>query len=391
MSQIDDPGTSVAKTKLVLVVGSGRSGTSSVAGTLQHLGLHVPQPEVVVDTDANPRGYFEPRWAVDFQKELLLQAEINTSDARPAAVGRARKVCRDADNIRRLREWLAEQTDAAAGKDLVVKDPRSLWFVDIWREAAGLLDLAPCALTMLRHPAEVSSSKQAYNTPRESETKRRAGNARRVAGWINLNLTSEAASRGTGRVFVRYVDLLDDWRKSMRIVGERLELSTVDSAEWTHPHPVDSFIDPSLRRHQITWDEVDVPAPVREVAEEVWVQLNRLVDNGGDDAAAHEALDGLAADYARVYADAEGLARDSVDAAAGRAGPRAQLRRQATGDVAVLPDATKRGAGGSPGPSKRSVPGRPGRVKGTPAGPAERLGRRVDRVARAVKRRLRRG
>ena len=32
-------------TPLVLVSGSGRSGTSSLAGALKRLGLHVPQPE----------------------------------------------------------------------------------------------------------------------------------------------------------------------------------------------------------------------------------------------------------------------------------------------------------------------------------------------------------
>ncbi|MGV3563813.1 MAG: hypothetical protein ACO1ON_11075, partial [Nocardioides sp.] len=31
------------------VVGSGRSGTSTLSGSLQALGMHVPQPEVVAD------------------------------------------------------------------------------------------------------------------------------------------------------------------------------------------------------------------------------------------------------------------------------------------------------------------------------------------------------
>ena len=42
-------------TPLVLVSGSGRSGTSSLAGALKRLGLHVPQPAVAA-SETNPRG-----------------------------------------------------------------------------------------------------------------------------------------------------------------------------------------------------------------------------------------------------------------------------------------------------------------------------------------------
>ena len=54
----------------MFVVGSGRSGTSTMAGTLRTLGLHVPQPEVVADA-TNPKGFGEPRWVVDLHHELL--------------------------------------------------------------------------------------------------------------------------------------------------------------------------------------------------------------------------------------------------------------------------------------------------------------------------------
>jgi hypothetical protein len=43
---------------LVLVAGAGRSGTSTVAGILQRLGLVVLKPEVLTDA-TNPRGFSE--------------------------------------------------------------------------------------------------------------------------------------------------------------------------------------------------------------------------------------------------------------------------------------------------------------------------------------------
>ena len=55
---------------LMLVVGSGRSGTSLFTGIMQRLGFHVPQPEVTADS-TNPRGFAEPKWVVDFHTALL--------------------------------------------------------------------------------------------------------------------------------------------------------------------------------------------------------------------------------------------------------------------------------------------------------------------------------
>ena len=72
------------KPRLVLVTGSGRSGTSSVAGTLKRLGLHVPQPEVPAD-EKNPRGYYEPLWVTEFHKRVLNPVPVRTIDTRPDA------------------------------------------------------------------------------------------------------------------------------------------------------------------------------------------------------------------------------------------------------------------------------------------------------------------
>src|SRR4029078_9790447 len=76
------PGPVGDQVKLVVVTGSGRSGTSSVAGTLKRLGLYTPQPEVDTD-DNNPRGYYEPLWVAEFHKWLLNPIPVRTIDSRP--------------------------------------------------------------------------------------------------------------------------------------------------------------------------------------------------------------------------------------------------------------------------------------------------------------------
>ena len=70
--------------KVLFVAGAGRSGTSTLAGIVSRLGVHVPLPEVPPD-DSNPRGFSEPQWAVDVHDEWLAETLVQVSDSRPAA------------------------------------------------------------------------------------------------------------------------------------------------------------------------------------------------------------------------------------------------------------------------------------------------------------------
>ncbi len=98
-------GSATADRRLVLVAGTGRSGTSTLAGILRRLGLHVPQPEVGSDS-TNPRGFGEPQWVVDFHDELLTDANVQVSDARPLAWERTGELAERPEVQQRLNAWL---------------------------------------------------------------------------------------------------------------------------------------------------------------------------------------------------------------------------------------------------------------------------------------------
>ena len=87
------------------------------------------------------------------------------------------------------------------------------------------------------------------------------------------------------------------------------------------------FIDPDLRRVQLTWDDVEVPARLRDIAEESWAALDKLADDGGDRPDVHATLDEMRAAYASFYEEAEAIASSTAlasrregyaDGAAGR-------------------------------------------------------------------------
>lgn len=291
--------------RIVVVAGAGRSGTSTIAGALSMLGLHLPEPQVPAD-DTNPRGFYESQWVVDFHKALLRRDPVvRTLDSRPEAAELARKLPTP-DDAEELDEWLGEALASARSGQVVVKDPRLFWFHDLWRDAAAARGAGIGFITMLRHPVEVAKSRDTHYTADEGETFRRQRATANVAAWCNACLITEEVTRPDLRVFVRYVDLIAEWRPVLADVVERLDLEMdLDAGAAA----VDAFIEPTLRRSETTWDFVDVPDTLRAVAEGVWDEMNRLVVDPVDPAVP-PALERLRADYLRLHDHAVAVALD---------------------------------------------------------------------------------
>lgn len=312
---------------LVLITGTGRSGTSTMSGTLHHLGLHVPGPYLGAN-ESNPKGFFESKWAVSFHKGITKAAGINDFDSRPAAFDRAQQAITPAMR-QHLVDFLTEQ--AGHSDQVVVKDPRSVWGQTLWREAAAEAGLEIRYISMLRHPAEVVGSRATYYANADDAEQRRRYEAFNVARWVNSSVISERETRGHQRGFVRYTDLLEDWRPVLAGLGTDLGLR-YDADLSVRPNPVDEFIDPDLRRHRVTWDELQIPTELQDVAERIWQDLDVLADAHGTDPGASADLDLQGERYSRLFADAAAIAHDAMEevkADARRAGARAAREKLA--------------------------------------------------------------
>lgn len=302
--------TSSDSRRIVFVVGSGRSGTSMFSGILQQLGLNVPQPEVAAD-HTNPKGFGEPQWVVDYHSRLLKRACVGISDARPQAWSATGKFAAQESHQQAVAAWLDGQLGQA--DELVIKDPRLSWFMRLWRDAAMRSQAEACFATMLRTPTEVVGSKYAYYRQNASGTNKEYADG--IAAWVNVMLHTERATRGAKRIFVGYHDLLDDWTKPVFRAADQLELHALKNAAPDDIKAVNNFIDPSLRRIQLTWDEVQVPRRLRELASDTWEQLNTMSEPDGDNVKVQQALDELLDEYVRFYGDAEAIANSSIIAA----------------------------------------------------------------------------
>ena len=304
-----------SKRSLVLVAGSGRSGTSLFTGILQRLGFYVPRPEVPAD-ETNPRGFAESQWVVDFHTRLLKQAAVQVSDARPTAWSYMAEHTLDDRIGDDLRKWLEAQFKEA--DHLIIKDPRLSWFLPLWRRCAEALDVAPRTATVLRHPAAVVDSKQrSYG--------RWPGDVSRTAGWLNQALFTERATREAPRVFVRYEDLLDDWTSSVARLGDQLDLRVIQDAPAAAIVRVHDFVDRGLSRSRATWEDFDIPEALREQVDNTWALLTQLAEDTAETKAVLEQLDSARAAYIELYEEAEAIAQSSIATAS-----RTPVRRRGT-------------------------------------------------------------
>lgn len=294
---------------VLLVTGSGRSGTSSLAGSLKRLGLHVPQPEVPA-MPSNPKGFYEPRWVIAFHRRRLASLAVHNIDARPRAAFLVEELLADESARDQLRRWLGKQLDDAP---LVIKDPHAFWFLSLWKDVARELGIDLRLLTALRHPAEVVGSRDIAYGSRRTETMRQVKETSNVAGWINAALLTEQAGRHIPRAFIRYPDLVSDWRTALGRVGDQLELHFDADLTSRRHHEVDDFIDVGLRRSRLTWGDLNVPGPLRDMGEEVWQLVSGLVERPGD-ASAMQRLDQLREEYDHMFDEAVALSFDHTKA-----------------------------------------------------------------------------
>jgi hypothetical protein len=314
------PASEAPKRTLLLVAGSGRSGTSLFAGILARLGFHIPPPEVAADP-TNPRGFSESKWVVAFHTKLLSRAGVQVADARPSAWALTANVGLDEAVKQELRGRLEQEFRQS--DNVIIKDPRLSWFLPLWRTCGEEVGAAARFATVVRHPAAVVESKQrSYGNW--------LGEIDRTAGWVNQSLFTERATRDHRRSVVLYQDLLDDWTRTVARVGEELDLALVRDAPAQAIVQVHEFVDRSLSRSRATWSDLEIPDALRELADDVWELLSGLATYGQEVHPAAERFDAARAAYVELYEDAEAIAQSSIVAA------RRQPRKRAMPRVVQL-------------------------------------------------------
>ncbi len=133
---------------MIIITGSGRSGTSAVARMVHEAGLSVGHDLIEAD-ESNAEGYFEERGLISINDAILNDVGLNEwfAVASREQILEAARARGDA-----MRELVETATPAW-------KDPRLCWTLEAWME---LLPTRPRVIVCLRSSSEVAASTLKY-------------------------------------------------------------------------------------------------------------------------------------------------------------------------------------------------------------------------------------
>ena len=223
-----------ARPVALFVLGMHRSGTSALTRVLSLCGGTLPAGLVGADA-GNPRGYWEPRTAIDLNEAILRRHGSTWFD--PSLRLQEEGAFDAEENAACIAEIGAFLTTLPAAPLVVIKDPRITALSGMWFEAARLAGFDIAVVIAVRHPQEVIASLAARN---------RASPELASALWLKYNLLAERHTRALPRVFVEYANLLDDWRREIKRISAALaiDLNTRDEGA------IEEFLTPDLRRQR---------------------------------------------------------------------------------------------------------------------------------------------
>lgn len=217
-----------------IVLGSGRSGTSLLAGLVHDSGYFMGD-ELLEPTTANPKGYFESREINTLNDELL--ASVTTVRPRkplgylfPLRLPSGLLWLADIDldvEIRPNSEQLAQIRRLAAREPFCFKDPRFCYTLGAWRPV--LQDAA--FLCVFREPGRtaVSMKRNVRDRPYRGFYLTRAHALR---AWTSMyqHVLRQHSSLGGEWLFVHYDQILDGSAipRIERAVATRVSASFVD-------------------------------------------------------------------------------------------------------------------------------------------------------------------
>ena len=219
----------------VVVLGMGRSGTSSVTRMFHRSGYFVGAPaDLMGPTDANPTGHFENWRVCRANEEVLKRLDGSWFDA-PDDREQLQAACELRGG---LRDVLDELLRAAGSRPLVLKDPRIGVLMPLWRPLIeGILH----PVLVLRDPVEIARSLE-----RRDQTPRPVA----LAMW-ELNLTRTLAHLDDQAVtIVRYREIVQDPQLAPHIVREASAQLLSPMARVVRPELAASALVPDLYRNR---------------------------------------------------------------------------------------------------------------------------------------------
>jgi hypothetical protein len=277
--------------KALLVLGMHRSGTSALTRVLGLCGAALPRHIAGRDRESNPLGHWEPRRIVDAHDRFLEEA----GTAWDAVLGYPAAMF-TTDLAKACRQRLTDIARSEYGNEplFVLKDPRTSRLLPLWRPVLDSLEAAPYAIIMVRNPLEIASSLE-----------RRDGwdEYRALVVWLRYLLSAERETRDMPRCFIKYDDLMEDWRATIHSISAQLDIAFPERDPATDCE-IDRFVRQDLKHHQRPAAELLHRGDIADCVKRAYRCFRQAAETGFVDYAAlnaiSEALDGAERVFKRM-------------------------------------------------------------------------------------------
>ena len=206
-----NPAAEGVRTALV-VLGMHRSGTSALAGVLNLCGAHLPENLKPPKVGVNPKGFFEPEEVLDLNVRLMRQLGGDWNHV-------GFDVPQDGPVVA---EFISDARAVIASEYgrrplIAIKDPRICVLASLWHRVLVLEGYRPAYVVPIRNPLEVAQSLHARGDMSIDEG---------LALWRTyMERVVEFADAHEDVLFMRYTELLDDWKAVVERIAARLDVA----------------------------------------------------------------------------------------------------------------------------------------------------------------------
>ena len=145
----------MTKSRLLVVLGVPRSGTSAIARALKVFGASFGQDLIEAKQNINDKGFWEDKAVLNLNEDILRALNTSWSNLKPITKG-----CFDSDDFTKFKveaESLIKDK-VRNGRIFALKEPRITRLLPFWEMIFESCDISVSYVVALRHPSDVLNS-----------------------------------------------------------------------------------------------------------------------------------------------------------------------------------------------------------------------------------------
>jgi len=271
MTMVETSSTAPPKQRVAVVLGAGRSGTSTITRGLQALGVHLGD-QLRPGGGKNPNGFFEDEGLLKLNKRLR-----KTLGLRAESVSLIEPHQWQTPAVQALKQE-AQQTLRRRFGHLPLwgyKYAGTLRMLPFWREVFKALDLDVRYVVAIRNPISVARSRAQLNP-------RRGAQEKSDLEWLVKVVPYFRAVRERPFVVVDYDLVIADAERQLERIATTLDLPQTYATKANVREYANQFLNPNLRHTRFTDEDLAQNPRLNPITREAYRWLYRLATDSVD-------------------------------------------------------------------------------------------------------------